>query len=64
VKPNEILTELASPIINSSAALRENTWHLNLEQKIHKNQRAKTREGESVAMGEDTPQTPELFIKR
>ena len=58
VKLNEILTEFAPPIINTSAALRENTWHLNLEQKIHENQRAKTREGESVAMGEDTPQTP------
>jgi hypothetical protein len=32
VKPNEILTELAPPMINISATLGESTWHLNLEQ--------------------------------
>jgi hypothetical protein len=37
VKPNEILTEVAPPLINISAALGENTWHLNLEQEIHEN---------------------------
>jgi hypothetical protein len=35
VKLNEILTDFAPPIINTSAALRENNWHLNLERKIH-----------------------------
>jgi hypothetical protein len=58
VKLNEIHTEFAPPLINILAALGENTWHLNLEREIHENQRARTREGESVAMGEDTPQTP------
>jgi hypothetical protein len=57
VKQNEIIIEFAPPMINISAALGENTWHLNLEREIHENQRARTREGESVAMGEDTPQT-------
>jgi hypothetical protein len=37
MKPNEILTEVAPPLINISAALGENTWHLNLEQEIHEN---------------------------
>jgi hypothetical protein len=58
VKPNEIVTEFAPPMINISAALGQNTWHHNLEREIHENQRARTRDGESVAMGEDTPQTP------
>jgi hypothetical protein len=58
VKLNKILSEFAPPIINTSIALRENTQHLNLERKILEKQKTKTREGESVAMGEDTPQTP------
>ena len=58
MKPNEILTGVAPPMINISVALGENTWHLNLEREIHENQRVRAREGESEAMGEDTPQTP------
>jgi hypothetical protein len=45
-------------MISVSATLGENTWHLNLEQEIRENQRARAREGESDVMGEDTPQTP------
>jgi hypothetical protein len=38
-------------MINISATLGENTWHLNLEQEIQENQRARTREGESDGNG-------------
>jgi hypothetical protein len=62
VKPNETLTKFAPRMINISAALEENTWYLNLEREIHKNQRARTREGESVAMGQDTSSNPLVSI--
>jgi hypothetical protein len=48
-------------MINISVALGENTWHINLKREIHENQRARTKEGESVAMGENTPQIPLYF---
>jgi hypothetical protein len=54
----KFLPSFAPLMISVSATLGENTWHLNLEQEIRENQRARAREGESDVMGEDTPQTP------